>query len=192
MDRLPGSDPPSNSGVPRSPEPIGTIEMELLTLVRNLETLGRRSALYRQVDRAGYLALRTLDRLGPVPTNVLADALHLDASTITRQVTALVEDKLVERRPNPADRRSSDLAITELGLAVMAEVGDERQRVLSELFSGWTDHDRRNLGRSLTKLNGSLLERMATPPVAPYAGPDPAEPADADAGAPAEAGVGPG
>jgi hypothetical protein len=47
---------------------IGTIELELLTLVRYLETLGRRSTLYDQVDRAGYLMLRTLERTGPVPT----------------------------------------------------------------------------------------------------------------------------
>jgi DNA-binding MarR family transcriptional regulator len=156
--------------------------MELLTLVRNLETLGRRSDLYRQVDRAGYLALRTLDRLGPVSTNVLADALHLDASTITRQVTALVASGLVERRPNPADRRSSDLAVTGHGLAVMAEVGTEREQVLSELFSGWTDHERRNLGRSLTKLNRSLLERMTVPAPGELAppGPAPGDPAPAE------------
>ena len=142
-------------------DPIATIEMELLTLVRTLETLGRRSALYGQVDRAGYLALRTLHRLGPVPTHTLADALHLDASTITRQVTALVTGGFVERRPNPEDGRSSDLAVTDLGLQVMAEVGHERQRVLRDLFDGWTESDRRNLGRSLTHLNLTLSTRVA-------------------------------
>lgn len=142
-------------------DPIGTIEMELLTLVRTLETIGRKSALYRSVDRAGYLALRTLDRLGPVPTNVLADALHLDASTITRQVTALVADGFVERVPNPGDRRSSDLAVTGLGLTVMRDVEGERHRVLREMFAGWSETERRQLGRSLTKLNLTLGERVA-------------------------------
>jgi DNA-binding MarR family transcriptional regulator len=143
-------------------DPIGTIEMELLTLVRNLETISRKSALYRQVDRAGYLALRTLDRTGPVPTNALAEALNLDASTITRQVTALVAGGLVERVPNPGDRRSSDLAITEPGLNVMEDVERERQRVLRDMFGDWTERERRQLGLSLTKLNLSLVERVAT------------------------------
>jgi hypothetical protein len=39
---------------------ISVIEIELLTLVRQLDTLGRKGSLYVQVDRAGYLALRTL------------------------------------------------------------------------------------------------------------------------------------
>jgi hypothetical protein len=46
---------------------IGVIELELLKLVRHLETFGRRSSLYLHVDRAGYLALRMLDALGPMP-----------------------------------------------------------------------------------------------------------------------------
>ena len=37
------------------------VELELLKLVRHLETFGRKSSLYQEVDRAGYLALRTLD-----------------------------------------------------------------------------------------------------------------------------------
>ncbi len=68
---------------------ISTIETELLSLVRHLETLGRRNSLYVRVDRAGYLALRTLSRLGPARTNALAAALQLDASTVTRQVAGL-------------------------------------------------------------------------------------------------------
>jgi DNA-binding MarR family transcriptional regulator len=142
-------------------DPIGVVEMELLTLVRILDTLGRKSALYDRVDRAGYLALRTLDRLGPVPTHKLATALHLDASTITRQVTALVASGFVERQPNPEDGRSSDLAITELGAQVMEDVGRERRRVLDELFEGWSERERRTLGRSLTHLNLTLGDRVS-------------------------------
>lgn len=161
MQSLPGtsSGPIGGAG---DTDHIGTIEMGLLTLVRNLETIGRKSALYHQVDRAGYLALRTLDRIGPVPTNALAEALHLDASTITRQVTALVAGELVERVPNPGDRRSSDLAITDLGLEVMGSVERERRRVLRDMFGGWTESERRQLGVSLTKLNLSLSERVDT------------------------------
>jgi len=48
---------------------IGDIELELLKLVRQLDTFGRRCSLYVRVDRAGYLAMRTLDALGPVSAN---------------------------------------------------------------------------------------------------------------------------
>ncbi len=141
---------------------ISVIEMELMTLVRQLDTLGRKGSLYVQVDRAGYLALRTLERLGPVRTNTLAEALHLDASTVTRQVTALVAGGFVERRPDPADGRSSTLALTSGGRRIMRAVERERRRVLNEMFCDWSEDERRDLGRVLTKLNVSLIERVAT------------------------------
>ncbi len=140
---------------------IGTIEMELLTLVRHLETLGRKSSLYVEVDRAGYLALRTLDQLGPVPTNTLAEALQLDASTVTRQVNALVTSGFVERRPNPADGRSSSLSLTRTGLRTMREVERERHRMLKDMVSDWDEAERRDLGHALTKLNLSLIDQVA-------------------------------
>ena len=94
---------------------IAIIELELMKLVRHLETFGRRCSLYVRVDRAGYLAMRMLDALGPVSTNTLAHALHLDASTVTRQVTALEGQGFVERRANPADGRSSTIVLTSAG-----------------------------------------------------------------------------
>jgi DNA-binding MarR family transcriptional regulator len=140
---------------------ISIIEMELMTLVRQLDTLGRRGSLYVEVDRAGYLALRTLERLGPVRTNAVAEALHLDASTVTRQVTALVAGGFVARRPDPADGRSSTLALTAEGRRIMRAVERERRQMLLEMFDDWAEDDRRDLGRVLTKLNVSLIDRVA-------------------------------
>ena len=139
---------------------ISTIEMELLTLVRHLETLGRKSSLYRQVDRSGYLALRMLDRLGPLPTTTLADALQLDASTVTRQVNTLVTSGFAQRLPNPTDRRSSQLAITADGRRVMRDVERGRRRVLRQMFDEWNEEERQTLGEMLTKLNVSLIDQV--------------------------------
>jgi DNA-binding MarR family transcriptional regulator len=143
------------------PESISTIETELMTLVRHLETLGRTGSLYVEVDRAGYLGLRTLERLGPIRTNALADALQLDASTVTRQVAALVADGFVERRPDPDDGRSSTLAITASGRRTMRRVEGERRRVLVEMFRSWDEGERHDLGRGLTQLNTALIEQVA-------------------------------
>jgi DNA-binding MarR family transcriptional regulator len=142
-------------------DPITTIELQLLRLVRHLETLGRKSSLYVSVDRAGYLALRTLDRLGPVHTNALSEALHLDASTVTRQVAALAAGGLVERRPNPSDGRSSMLSLTGEGRRTMHQVERERQRMLREMLSDWDEGERSDTARILTKLNDSLVEQFA-------------------------------
>ena len=143
---------------PSELDSIGVIELELLKLVRHLETFGRRSSLYLEVDRAGYLALRMLEAMGPVSTKALATALNLDASTVTRQISALEGAGFVERRPDPSDGRSSTIVLTDEGHRTMLGVERERRQVMEALVSDWTDHDKLNLGRALNRLNISLLE----------------------------------
>jgi DNA-binding MarR family transcriptional regulator len=142
---------------------IGIIELELLKLVRHLETLGRRSALYVRVDRAGYLAMRMLDSLGPVSANALAQALRLDASTVTRQISTLASQGLAERQANPADGRSSTIVLTREGRAVMREVERKRRQLIEELVSGWDAPGQTSLGAALARLNGSLLRSVTDP-----------------------------
>jgi len=144
-------------------DPIGTIELELIKLVRHLETFGRRSSLYVQVERAGYLAMRMLADLGPLSTNALAHALHLDASTVTRQVAALERAGFVARRPDPADGRSSTIALTAKGRLSMADVEQERRRCIEALVRDWDDGAQADLACALTRLNVSLVESVADP-----------------------------
>lgn len=145
---------------PPGADAIGIIELELMKLVRHLDTFGRRSSLYVRVDRAGYLAMRVLEGLGPVSTNALAHALHLDASTVTRQVAALECQGFVERRANPADGRSSTIALTPQGRQSMCAVERERRRHIEALVRGWDDTDQADLGLTLTRLNASLAESV--------------------------------
>ena len=142
---------------------IGVVELELIKLVRNLETFARRGSLYSRVDRAGYLAMRVLDDLGPVSTNVLAQALRLDASTVTRQIAALERSGLIERRPDPADGRSSSIVLTTEGRRCMREVEQERRRSIETLVSDWDDAERAGLAAVLARLNASLAENVAGP-----------------------------
>ncbi len=143
---------------------IAVIELELMKLVRHLETFGRRSSLYVRVDRAGYLAMRMLEGLGPVSANALAQALHLDASTVTRQITALERQGFVERRANPADGRSSTIVMTHEGRRSMCIVEQERRRHIETLVSDWDDAQQTDLGRALTRLNTSLVESVTDIP----------------------------
>lgn len=141
--------------------PIGVIERELLTLARRLETLGRRSAMYRRVDRAGYLVLRTLAQEGPLRTKALAALLGLDASTVTRQVGALERAGFVRRRADPYDGRAATLVPTAAGRAVMRQVEVNRHQVLETLIEDWSDEEQAALARSLTRLNASLSAHPA-------------------------------
>jgi DNA-binding MarR family transcriptional regulator len=135
---------------------IETLELELLKLVRHIETFGRRSSLYKNVDRAGYLALRTIDALGPSSINGLARTLGLDASTVTRQVAALRAGQLVTKELDPSDRRSWVIGLTPRGRRVMSTVERSRRRAIESTLAGWEPTEVNDLARVLAKLNQAL------------------------------------
>jgi DNA-binding MarR family transcriptional regulator len=140
---------------------LGTVELELVKLVRYLETLGRTSSLYAQVDRAGYLALRTLDDAGPSSINALAQALHLDASTVTRQIAALEGGGYVRRQVDASDRRSSLIALSAAGRRAMRKVEQGRLDAIEEMLDGWSEGAVNALATALYSLNLSLFDVVA-------------------------------
>ncbi|TMD95337.1 MAG: MarR family transcriptional regulator [Chloroflexi bacterium] len=135
---------------------IDTIETEMAVLARSLELLRRRGRIHREMDRAGYLLLRTLEETGPLPISQLADRVGLDASTVTRQVAALEGDGFAERRVDPADRRCCLVQPSDRGRRLMGEVQRQRRERFEELLSGWSDADRADLARLLARLNRSI------------------------------------
>ncbi|MFZ0664439.1 MAG: MarR family transcriptional regulator [Acidimicrobiales bacterium] len=136
---------------------LGVIEIELTKLVRHLETFGRKSSLFVHVDRAGYIALRTLDLLGPSSLNALAVVLHLDSSTVTRQIAVLESSGFVKRDIDPEDRRSWTITLTAAGRRVMHGVEKARLAAIAEMFKDWSREEIEDLARIMPKLNNTLV-----------------------------------
>lgn len=143
-----------------TPGDVEVVELELLKLVRHLETFGRKSSLYEEVDRAGYLALRTLDRLGPSCINRLARELHLDSSTVTRQVSVLEAGSFVTRRVDPDDGRSWLIDLTPRGRKAMRALERGRNQAIDSMLGGWPSQEIHDLARMITKLNLALFDSV--------------------------------
>lgn len=154
-------------------DPVDVLETEMTRLARTIALLGRPpEPAPGCIDRAAYLLLRTLERIGPASINTIASAVGLDGSTVTRQVAAMKELGLVERQTNPGDRRSCIISPTADGRAVMRTMRRQRRSNLDSLTSDWTDDDRTALGRLLAKLNDSITRAtsIGDGPVAQSAG----------------------
>ena len=67
-----------------------------------------------------YAILAQLDRLGPVSIAALADAMVMDRTTITRNITPLARDGLVQIAAGPGDRRRKCVALTAHGRQTLA------------------------------------------------------------------------
>ncbi|MFJ5232508.1 MarR family winged helix-turn-helix transcriptional regulator [Kitasatospora sp. NPDC088391] len=119
----------------------------------------RRISAAEELDRAAYLLLDQLAATGPANVKTLAAALGVDSSTVTRQAAPLLRERLLARVPYPADRRAVRLALTPLGAGRLAEVREERRRVVAELTAGWTPQERALFCVLLGRFNDGLRGR---------------------------------
>ena len=85
----------------------------------------------------------------PVPMRRIAEVLQAEPSNVTPIVDRLAEYGLLERRPNPLDRRGRLVAATDAGLAVIADL-EARMPFASDPLATLTDRQREAL-RDLLK-----------------------------------------
>lgn len=108
------------------------------------------------IERAAYAILFHLIHDGPQRTSKLAEALHAEISTISRQSSSLVQHGLVERQADPEDGRACLLAPTTEGLRVFEENRRQRNHWLAEMLADWPEEDRRLLNTLLDRLNSGI------------------------------------
>ncbi|HEY3572125.1 MAG TPA: MarR family transcriptional regulator [Thermoanaerobaculia bacterium] len=88
----------------------------------------------------------------PLPLSHLADRCCCVRSNITQLVDRLEADRLVERLPDPADRRSVRAALTPAGRERHAEAVRIVGETEREVFAGLGEEDRQALTRLLGRL----------------------------------------
>ena len=139
-----------------STEELRTADEVGSQLVRLVRLIERVQAQYQAehtdaVDRATYLLLVHLVKDGAHRAGALAEAVHSDPSTVSRQVAHLVQLGLIERVADPADGRATLLVATAEGRRVFDENRQLRNRSLATMMSDWPDADRQAFARLLTR-----------------------------------------
>ncbi|HEX4224829.1 MAG TPA: MarR family winged helix-turn-helix transcriptional regulator [Pseudonocardiaceae bacterium] len=113
------------------------------------------------IEQAAYIILYALVSEGPRRTTALAEAVHSDTSTVSRQVGALVRHGLVERQADPADGRACLLAATPRGVECFEAHRRARTAEMIQMLTNWSNQDLREGAELLDRLNGEL-ERYET------------------------------
>ena len=138
---------------------LDTSPMEVIGRILRAEHLA--DARIRQVlrrygiDRGGFDMLATLRRTGP-PHRLTPTALYrelvLTSGAVTHRIDALARAGLVERIPDPADRRSSLVALTESGRTVADEAMAAHMRCEAQLAAALSAPAKRALAGLLRQL----------------------------------------
>jgi DNA-binding MarR family transcriptional regulator len=112
-----------------------------------------------------FLALRTIERLGPnVTMSEVAADLHLPASSLTSIVDRLVSAGLVERGVLPNDRRTVAATITGAGRDVVAVVAAARHEDLGAMLADVADEELTEFASVLERLLAGIERAALEPP----------------------------
>ncbi|MEL7975326.1 MarR family winged helix-turn-helix transcriptional regulator [Isoptericola sp. F-RaC21] len=146
------TDPVSDDGkptdAPDAPSPLG---WSLAALLR--EWSARVAAACADVPHGGrgYEVLAAVTHDAPPTQAALAARLGIDRTVMTYLLDELAGCGLVERRPDPADRRARRIVPTEHGLAVLADLDARVRTAEDELLAGLDDAERDALRHLLTR-----------------------------------------
>lgn len=108
------------------------------------------------VSRPDYVVLTRLAARECTRSRDLAHAEGLDPSTMSRRIASLAERGLVDRHPDPADRRAQVLSLTPAGQRAVTDERARRVALVTDALAGWDDADRAELARLLGRLTDTL------------------------------------
>lgn len=134
------------------------LEKEMALLMRLLEALNRRRNY--PLERSHYLLLLQVQTEAK-KINDLANILALDATTVTRQVTAMQKNGLVEKKADSADRRITWVSSTDKGVQLATEMREIRIQRIDEMLKDWSSEEKNTFSDMLNRCNQSLYSRLA-------------------------------
>ncbi|GAA3456636.1 MarR family winged helix-turn-helix transcriptional regulator [Dactylosporangium matsuzakiense] len=97
-------------------------------------------------------ALKVLARHGVMRLSELSEHLRIAPRSTTEVVDGLQERGLVERSPDPADRRATLVTLTPAGTAMSENIRAERGAQGERLFASLPERDQAELARILAAL----------------------------------------
>jgi DNA-binding MarR family transcriptional regulator len=95
---------------------------------------------------------------GGASPSQLMEAVGTDTAGMSKLLDRLEAKGLIERRPNPGDRRSVVIEPTERGLALVPELSPVFSKVARQLFNGFSDDEVANLTSSLRRMGENLKD----------------------------------
>ncbi len=98
----------------------------------------------------------------PMRVSDLAEVLHTDVSTVSRQVSTLVDLDFVTRGPDPDDRRAQALTLSDEGKGLLTAIRTGRDVWLQGVLSDWSDDDVRHFSSHLQNFASDLEASLAT------------------------------
>lgn len=141
------------------------MDENIATLIAQVSRMIRRNfdARAREigVTRPQWQVLSLLNHHAGIHQGGLADILEVEPITAGRMIDRLQEAGLVERRPDPADRRAWRLFLTERGSEQLDRLRPFAREALSIALEGVAQEDIDRTTEVLVRMRANLVRRAA-------------------------------
>ena len=138
-------------------ETADRVSLGLVRLMKLLQSMKLHAPrLHPAVDATAYPLLFTL-LAEPRRVSVLAEVIHSDISTVSRQVSTLVGHGLLEKISDPEDGRAQLVRLSDEGHALLSAIQQQRNEWFRELMDDWTPDQASDFAAHLERF-GSALE----------------------------------
>lgn len=141
---------------------IGTLLAQVSRLMRRQFDVAARQI---GVTRPQWQVLTLLARHAGINQGGLADILEVEPITLGRMIDRLQESQMVERRPDPADRRAWRLYLTPRGEDQIERLKPHALETLDAALEGLSVEERRQLMAMLDRMRGNLSRRAPGDPL---------------------------
>ena len=108
------------------------------------------------LDIGTFWLLKTISTHGSMRVTDLAQTANLDTSTVSRHVTQLHRSGLLERTPDPDDRRAQRVELSDAGREQLRTAIRNRIALLEQSLGSWELDDLEDLDRLLTRFVGDI------------------------------------
>jgi DNA-binding MarR family transcriptional regulator len=129
-----------------------TLSEAFMSVARQLRDTSQDFLASWDISPSQLRALRVLMRHGAMRLSELSGYLHIAPRSTTEVVDALQTRGLVERQPDPGDRRATLVEVTERGASVLDSIRVARGTEAERAFDRLSQADRATLARILRKL----------------------------------------
>lgn len=137
-------------------EAIRNVQIQLATLFRESRSYGGQLArmVHPDLNQSGFYLMRLLEKCGPSRPSTLATILEVDRSAMSRLIQSLDTLGLIERTPDPQDKRAYMLDLTVDGRERLTRIRSSEANPVVNALSSWSEEDLRSFS--------GFLERFTT------------------------------
>jgi len=137
------------------------IAFNLMDVGRMLRTYADQRGRQFCISRAQWVVLVRLDRSEGLKQSELAEILELQPISLTRLLDRLAENGLIERRPDPKDRRANRLYLTPAARPLLDKLAKLSTEIMATVLEGFDAAANERLLSALTTMKDNLRTAIA-------------------------------